>query len=35
MKKALNIIWTIVYTILAFAPICALCYMLGLKLTEV
>jgi hypothetical protein len=34
MKKALEILWTIVYTILAFAPIFGLFYMLGLKLSE-
>jgi hypothetical protein len=33
MKKALNILWAIVYTILAFAPIFGLFYMLGLKLS--
>jgi hypothetical protein len=34
MKKALEIIWLIAYTILAFAPIFGLFYMLGLKLAE-
>jgi hypothetical protein len=34
MRKALETIWLIIYTILAFAPICGLCYMLGLKLLE-
>jgi len=34
MKKALKTLWLIVYTILAFAPIFGLFYMLGLKLTE-
>jgi hypothetical protein len=34
MKKALEIIWLIIYTILAFAPIGGLFYMLGIKLME-
>ena len=34
MKKVLEKIWLIVYTILAFAPICGLFYMLGIKLME-
>jgi hypothetical protein len=34
MKKALEILWTIVYTILAFAPIFGLFYMLGLQLSK-
>jgi hypothetical protein len=33
MKKALQITGKILYTILAFAPIFALFYMLGLKLS--
>ena len=32
MKKALNIIGTIIYTIVAFLPILFLGYLLGLKL---
>lgn len=32
MKKAVKVIGKIIYTILAFAPIFALGYMLGLKL---
>jgi hypothetical protein len=33
MRKALKIFWLIAYTILAFAPIFGLFYMLGLKLS--
>jgi hypothetical protein len=33
MKKALQTLWVIIYTILAFAPIFGLFYMLGLKLS--
>jgi hypothetical protein len=32
MKKALKVIGKIIYTVLAFSPIFALGYMLGLKL---
>jgi hypothetical protein len=34
MKKALKTLWLIAYTILAFAPIFGLFYMLGLQLSK-
>jgi hypothetical protein len=34
MRKALKLIWLIAYTILAFAPIFGLFYMLGLQLSK-